>query len=114
MGLNSERGPPKDHSIQVWSQKAWQFQKRRFFITFFPMGPMLKLCWLISTVFLGWRAGSLDTILKGDLLRTIALKFGPNKPSSFREEDIQNIFPLGSCVSTMLIYVGRMVGGRGH
>ena len=36
---------------------------------------------------LGWQAGSSDKILTGDHLRTIPLKFGPNKPSSFREED---------------------------
>ena len=36
---------------------------------------------------LGWRAGSSDTILKGDHSRTIQPKFGPDWPSSFREED---------------------------
>ena len=36
---------------------------------------------------LGWRVGSTDTILKGDHLRTIPAKFGPNQPCSFREED---------------------------
>ena len=36
---------------------------------------------------LGWRMGSLDTILKGDHLRTILSKFGPNSPISFRGED---------------------------
>ena len=34
---------------------------------------------------LGWRAGSSDTILKGDHPRTIPPKFGPNWSSSFRE-----------------------------
>ena len=32
----------------------------------------------------GWRAGSLDTIPKGDHQRTIPARFGPNWPSSFR------------------------------
>ena len=36
---------------------------------------------------LGWRVRSLDTILKGDHLRTIPSKFGPNSPSSFRGDD---------------------------
>ena len=57
---------------------------------------------------LGWRAESLDTILKGDHLRTILLQFGPNRPSSFREEDFKNIFPIGSYVKTMSVDVGRL------
>ena len=44
---------------------------------------------------LGWRAGSWDTILKGDHLRTIPSIFGPNWQSSFREEDFLTFFPLG-------------------
>ena len=48
---------------------------------------------------LGWRVGSTDTILKGDHLRTIPAKFGPNRPCSFREEDFK-IFPIGSYVKT--------------
>ena len=32
---------------------------------------------------LGWWMGQLDIILKGDNLRTIPPKFGPNWPSSF-------------------------------
>ena len=55
---------------------------------------------------LGWRAGSSDTILKGDHPRTIPLKFGTNRPSSFREEDFKNIFPIGSYVKTMSVDVG--------
>ena len=35
---------------------------------------------------LGWRAGSSDTTLKGDHLRTSPTNFGPNWPSSFRED----------------------------
>ena len=35
VGHNSERGPPKDHSIKVWSQLAKQFQTRRFLMIFF-------------------------------------------------------------------------------
>ena len=47
---------------------------------------MLKLC-LADGGHLGWRAGSSDTILKGDHLRTIPSKFGPNWLSGFRGED---------------------------
>ena len=85
MGHNSERGPPKDHSNKVWSQLAEQFQRRRF-LNIFPIGSYVKT---MSAEFgsVGWRAGSSDTILKGDHLRTIPIKFGPNRPSSFREED---------------------------
>ena len=36
---------------------------------------------------LGWTSGPTDTILKGDHPRTIPSEFGPNWPSSFREED---------------------------
>ena len=35
-GYNSERGPPKDHSIEVWSQLAKQFQRSRFLKNFLP------------------------------------------------------------------------------
>ena len=54
---------------------------------------------------LGWQAGSSDTILKGDHLRTIPFKFGPNRPSSFRK-DFSNIFPIGFHVKTMSADVG--------
>ena len=37
---------------------------------------------------LGWTSGPTDTILKGDHLRTIPPKFGPNRPSSFSEKKI--------------------------
>ena len=50
---------------------------------------------------LGWRVGSSDTILKGDHLRTIPSKFGPNMPSSFRGEDFKKKIPIGSYVKTM-------------
>ena len=55
---------------------------------------------------LGWPAGSSDTILKGDHPRTIPLKFGTNRPSSFREEDFKNIFPIGSYDKPMSVDVG--------
>ena len=50
-----ERGPPKDHSIKVWSQLAKQFQRRRFLNIFPLLGPMLKLCQLMSVVLFGGR-----------------------------------------------------------
>ena len=97
-GYNSERRPPKDYSIKVWSQLAKQFQ-RRTFLNIFPIGSYVKTKLADSAVLvggqdppiqlgnLGWRVGSSDIILNGDQLRTIPLKFGPNWLSSFREED---------------------------
>ena len=73
---NSERGPPKDHSNKVWSQLAKPFQRRRF-LNIFPIGSYVKTM-LADGGHLGWRAGSSDTILKGDHLRIIPIKFGPN------------------------------------
>ena len=83
-GNNSERGPPKDHSIEVWSQLPKQFQRRRF-LNIFPIGYYVKTKSADSS--LGWRAGSADTILKGNHIRTIPSKFGPNWLTSFRDED---------------------------
>jgi hypothetical protein len=42
---------------------------------------------------LGWRSGSLDTILKIDHLMTIHAMFALNWITGFREEDFLNIFP---------------------
>ena len=42
---------------------------------------MLILSMLVDVGRLGWPAGSSVTILKGDHLRTILLKFGPNRPT---------------------------------
>ena len=72
---NSERGPPKDHFIKVWSQLAKQFQRR--FLNIFPIGSYVKTM-SADVGGLGWRVESSDTILKGDHLRTIPSKFGPN------------------------------------
>ena len=55
-------------------------------INIFPIGSYVKTM-SADVGCLGWRVGSSDTILKGDLLRTIPTKFGPNRPSSFRGED---------------------------
>ena len=61
---------------------------------------------LVDVDRLAWLAGSSDIILKVDHPRTIPLKFDPNRPSSFREEDFSNIFPMGSYVKTMSADVG--------
>ena len=82
IGYNSEKGPPKDHSTKVWSQLAKQFQRRRFLKIFFAEFSIFS-----HAGHLGWRAGSSDTILKGDNPRTIPTKFSPNRPSGFRRED---------------------------
>jgi hypothetical protein len=39
-----------------------------------------------------------DTIFKGDHPRTIVAKFGSKWPNGFRGEDLQHVFPIGSCV----------------
>ena len=51
-GYNSERGPPKDHSVKIWSQLAKQLISEEIF-NIFPYGPMLKICrqsWLAGGV----------------------------------------------------------------
>ena len=53
---------------------------------FFPIGSYVKTM-SADIDSLGWWAGSLDTILKGDHPRTIPPKSGPNWPSCFKEED---------------------------
>ena len=53
-GYNSERGPPKDHSIKVWSQLAKQFQRRRF-LNIFPIGSYVKTKLADSAVLVGGR-----------------------------------------------------------
>ena len=74
----SERGPPKDHSIKVWSLLPKQFQRKRF-LNIFPIGSYVKTM-LADVGSVGWWARSLDIILKGDHLRIIPSKFGPNRP----------------------------------
>ena len=39
IGYNSQRGPPKDHSIKVMSQLAKQFQR---FLNILPIGSYAK------------------------------------------------------------------------
>ena len=48
---------------------------------------MLKLSMSAEGGHLGWRSGSLDTILKIDHLRTIHAMFALNWLTGFREED---------------------------
>ena len=50
---------------------------------------------------LGWRSGSLDTILKIDHLWTIHAMFALNWVTGFRGEDFKTFFPIGSYVKTM-------------
>jgi hypothetical protein len=49
---------------------------------------------------LGWRSGSLDTILKIDHLRTMHAMFALNWLTGFRRRFL-SIFPIGSYVKTM-------------
>ena len=52
--------------------------------------------------------GSNGYILKGDHPRTIPSKFGPNLPSSYRQEDFSLFFPIRSYVKTMLADGSRL------
>ena len=65
---------------------------------------------------LGWRSGSLDTILKIDHLRTIHAKFALNWLTGFRGEDFKTLIPIGSYVKTTvcLLKVAILDGGQGH
>ena len=52
----------------------------------FSIGSYVKTM-LVDVGRLGWRVGSSETILKGDHLRTIPLKFVPKWPTiSFRDD----------------------------
>ena len=82
---NPERGPPHDHSTKVWSQLGKQFHRRKLF-NIFPIGSYVKTM-SADVGGLCWQAGSTDTILKGDHLRTIPTKFATNWLSSFTGED---------------------------
>jgi hypothetical protein len=62
---------------------------------------------------LGWRSGSLDTILKIDHLRTIHAMFALNWLTGFR--GILDIFPIASYVKTMSAdggHLGRRSGSQ--
>ena len=61
-----KKEPPKDHSIKVWSQLAEQFQTRRFLMIFF----FAEFSILNHGGHLDLRAGSSDTILKGEHPKT--------------------------------------------
>ena len=60
---------------------------------------------------LGWGPMSSDTILKGDHIRTIPPRFGPEWPSSFRREDCL----IHSLLNFLfLVMADILVNGRGH
>ena len=58
---------------------------RRKFLNIFPIRSYVENM-SVDGGHLGWRVGSLNIILKGDHLKTNPPKFGPNRPSSFRED----------------------------
>jgi predicted alpha/beta-fold hydrolase len=58
-----------------------------------PSADIVLTCMFAEGGHLGWRSGSLDTILKIDHLRTIHAMFALNWLTGFREEDFLNIFP---------------------
>ena len=74
--FNTKRRPHKDHSIKVWSQLAMQIDKRRCLNIFHIVSYVKTMSADLVVLVGGW--GSSDTILKGDHLRTIPSKFGPN------------------------------------
>ena len=57
---------------------------------------------------LGWRSGSLDTILKIDHLRTVHAMFALNWLTGFRGEDFKTFIPIGSYVKTMSTEDGHL------
>ena len=65
---------------------------------------------------LGWRSGSVDTILKIDHLRTIHAIFALTWLTGFRGEDFKTFFPIGSYVKTTvcLLKVAILDGGQDH
>ena len=62
---------------------------------------------------LGWLIGSLDIILKGDHLRTMLTKFGPNWLSSVKG-NFFNIFPIGFYIKTMQVDDSNLVWWAGY
>ena len=76
----------KNHSIKFGPNRPSSF--REAFLNIFPIGSYMYVKTMsVDVGRIGWWVGSSDTILKGDHPRTIPLKFGPNTPSSFREEE---------------------------
>ena len=72
---------------------------------------MLKLQYDAEGGHLGWRSGSLDTILKIDHLRTIHAMFALNWLTGFRR--LLKNFPIGSYVKTMSANDGHLGWGSG-
>ena len=63
---------------------------------------------------LGWRSGSLDTILKIDQLRTIHAMFALNWLTGFRQEDFKTYFPYGPMLKLCPLMVAILDGDLGH
>ena len=84
-GHNFEIILPKDHPCHVCFKLADWFQKGRP-LNNFPIGSYVKTM-SAEGGHLGWRSGSLDTILKIDHLRTIHAMFALNWLTGFRGED---------------------------
>ena len=65
---------------------------------------------------LGWRSGSLDTILKIEHLWTIHAMFALNWVTGFRGEDFKTFFPIGSYVKMTVCPLKAAIldGGQGH
>ena len=77
-----------DHLRTIWSRMAKQFQRR--FSNIFHIGSYVKTM-SADVGGLGWWTESSDIILKGDHIRTILSRFGPNWPNSFRRRKFLKI-----------------------
>jgi hypothetical protein len=77
--------PPKDHWWHV-CYIGWLVSEEKILKHFFPIRSYVKTM-SAEGGHLGWRSGSLDTILKIDHLRTIHAMFALNWLTGFRWED---------------------------
>ena len=84
-GYNLETRYPGDDADQVWFILVKWFLRRRFLKYFKITPPFLSI--FSNGGHFGSPIKAPDTILKGDHLRTIPPKFGPNRPIGFRGED---------------------------
>ena len=102
-GHNFENWPLKDYPCHVCFKLAYWFQRRKF-LNIFPIRSYVKTM-SADGGHLGWRSGSLDIILKFDLLRIIHAMFALNWLTGFR---LLNIFSIWSYVKIKLSHGGHL------
>ena len=91
-GLNNfDRGPPRDHSCEVWSKSNEWFQRRRCFSTRGPRGPWVAHLRKRSKVtvepIIENPRGIIWATLVKDLSMMLYIKYESTGPCSFRQED---------------------------